>query len=669
MQDNGFKIFATLAFLALSLWYLFPTLQNHFMERRIDNMPPEEQEDYLNDNYTEIRDVRERALKLGLDLQGGMHVTLEVRMDALLRALAADTDAAFERALATARDEAISSGDDFVATFVDTFEEQEPDVRLSRYFRNAGANITRRSDNAEVASYLRAEADDAVLRAISIVRERVDRFGVSEPSIQQQGSRRIVVELPGVDDPQRVRDLLRGTARLEFRLMADPAELTAARNRIIAYYDNPANQGAGMGDTLTAPAAEREADSLAAVNIPADATADEAADSVEASMEADDLDEATRADNDTSGAALDDLLGIDPEAETSKNPLLRVLSPVPGETVIFGAVAERDTATVGALVRQPAVRQMLPPGIRLLYDAKSEAQTQTGEDIYYLVGVRGGDPELTGDVVTEARPDFDAYTNQPEISITMNSDGAQTWSRLTGANVGKPVAIVLDDLVYSRPVIIDKIPGGRTSITGVTRAEAEDVVVVLKSGALPAPVDIVEERTVGPSLGAASIRAGTISVIVGLLFVVFFMVFYYQSAGLVADLALLLNILFIFGILAAFGATLTLPGIAGIVLTIGMAVDANVLIFERIREEMASGKTLKASIDGGYAKALGAIADANITTFFVGVILYSFGVGPIQGFAVTLMAGILSSLFTAIVVTRIVFDYFVAERRTMVAFG
>jgi preprotein translocase subunit SecD len=648
MQENGFKVFATLAFLALSLWYLFPTLQNYLMEERMEELPPEERVDYVNDNYTEIRDVSERALKLGLDLQGGMHVTLQVRMDALIRALATDTDAAFDQALATARERTDVTGDDFVDVFLEVFEEQEPGVRLSRYFRSTGENITRRSDNAEVASFLRSEADDAVLRAVSIVRERVDRYGVSEPSIQRQGSSRVVVELPGVDDPQRVRDLLRGTARLEFRLMADPSELSAARNRIIGYFDAVGSE-------------DEEVAASGAVDTTLTAS------DTSAVLEAEDLAEEASADGD-SLEDLDDILGIEEGAEMIDNPLLRVLSPIPGETVIFGAVAERDTAEVGALLRRPEVQQMLPPDVELLFDAKSETQTETGAPIYYLVGVREN-VELTGDVITEARPDFDAYTNEPEISITMNTEGAQTWSRLTGANVGKPVAIVLDNLVYSRPTIIDKIPSGRTSITGVTRTEAEDVVTILKSGALPAPVDIVEERTVGPSLGAASIRAGTISIAVGLALVAFFMVFFYRTAGLVANLALLLNILFIFGILAAFGATLTLPGIAGIVLTIGMAVDANVLIFERIREEMASGKTLKASIDGGYAKALSAIADANITTFFVGVILYSFGVGPIQGFAVTLMAGILSSLFTAIVVTRIVFDYFVAERRTSVAFG
>jgi preprotein translocase subunit SecD len=293
----------------------------------------------------------------------------------------------------------------------------------------------------------------------------------------------------------------------------------------------------------------------------------------------------------------------------------------------------------------------------------------TGANVGRPVAVVMDNVEMTGEVITDARPDFDPYTNEPEVSMTMNAEGAQMWSRITGANVGRPVAVVMDNVVYSWPRIIDKIPSGRTSITGVSRTEAEDVVTVLKSGALPAPVDIIEERTVGPSLGAASIRAGTLSVLIGLGLVIVFMVLYYQTAGLIANVALILNILFIFGILAAFGATLTLPGIAGIVLTIGMAVDANVLIFERIREEMATGKTLKAAIDAGYANALSAIVDANVTTFFVGVILFSFGVGPIQGFAVTLMAGIISSLFTAIVVTRVLFDWLVSERKSAVSFG
>ena len=658
MQGNGFKILVTLALLGLSFWYLFPTYQNYRTQSRLAAYDEEAREEFVEANYDDIQSLQERALKLGLDLQGGMHVALEVRMDALLRALAENPDETFEQALAVARERTAETGGEFVDTFVDAITEIDPGVRLSRYFRSAGADITRRSDNGEVADFLRAEADEAVQRAISIVRERVDRYGVSEPSIQRQGSRRIVVELPGVDDPQRVRNLLRGTARLEFRLMADPQELAAARNQVILYYEQ-------LGDEEAAPA-ETPADA-ADPSDPAEADTTEAAPALAEGEAVDTTDAADAA----ADAAVEDLLGLEDAEEDpgTGNPLLDVLDPRFGETVIFGAVVERDTARVNELLGRPAVQDLLPPNIELMYTAKAEGETERGEEVYYLLGVRGGEAELTGEVITEARPDFDPYTNEPEVSITMNTEGAQTWSRLTGANVGKPVAIVLDNLVYSYPTIIDKIPSGRTSITGVTRAEAEDVVTVLKSGALPAPVDIVEERTVGPSLGAASIRAGALSVMVGLILVAIFMVLYYRTAGLVANLALLLNILFIFGILAAFGATLTLPGIAGIVLTIGMAVDANVLIFERIREEQASGKTLKAAIDGGYAKALSAIADANITTFFVGVILYSFGVGPIQGFAVTLMAGILSSLFTAIVVTRIVFDYLVAERRVAVSYG
>jgi preprotein translocase subunit SecD len=265
---------------------------------------------------------------------------------------------------------------------------------------------------------------------------------------------------------------------------------------------------------------------------------------------------------------------------------------------------------------------------------------------------------------------FDQQTNQPAVSMTMNSEGARTWSRLTGANVGKQVAIVLDNIVYSNPVVEQRITGGRSSIDGLeSRQEAEDIVTILRSGSLPAPVNIIQERTVGPSLGEASIRAGLISVIVGLLLVVLFMIMYYRTAGVVADIALLLNLILILGILAGFGATLTLPGIAGIVLTIGMAVDANVLIYDRVREEQNTGKTLRAAIAAGYEQSLSAILDANITTFFMGVILYSFGVGPVQGFAVTLMAGILSSLFTAIIVTRLIFDYMVEERQMDVSYG
>jgi len=320
------------------------------------------------------------------------------------------------------------------------------------------------------------------------------------------------------------------------------------------------------------------------------------------------------------------------------------------------------------LINDPEVQAMLPRDIELLYLARPSDPNASAES--YAVLAVNVNEELSGETITDARVDFDQTTNEPQVSMTMNSEGARTWSRLTGGNVGKNIAIVLDEVVYSYPTVISKISGGNSQITGLgSRTEAEDIVTVLKSGALPAPVNIVEERTVGPSLGMVARQSGFTSILVGLFIVAGFMIFYYRGAGSVADLALLINIIFILGILAGFKATLTLPGIAGIVLTIGMAVDANVLIFERVREEQNSGKTLKASISGGYSKALSAIIDANITTFFVGVILYSFGVGPIKGFAVTLMAGILASLFSAIVFTRILFDYMVVDRRRSVSFG
>jgi preprotein translocase subunit SecD len=370
-------------------------------------------------------------------------------------------------------------------------------------------------------------------------------------------------------------------------------------------------------------------------------------------------------------AAADTLLDISAlleEEAQAGNALLEVMQPV-GQGVVYGAVAENDTAAANTLLRAPEIRALLPSGIKLMYTSSPIGLTEDGHEMYYILGVRD-DIEMTGEVIEDARVDFDQITNAPEVTMVMNSEGARTWARLTGANVGKQVAIVLDGVVYSYPVVNERITGGRSAISGLdSQEEAQDIVTILKSGALPAPVEIVEERTVGPSLGQASIRAGFLSVMVGLLIVALFMIAYYRTGGVVADLALVLNIIFILGILAGFGATLTLPGIAGIVLTIGMAVDANVLIFERIREEQATGKTLKAAIDGGFAKALSAIIDANITTFFVGAILYSFGVGPIQGFAVTLMAGILASMFSAIVFTRIIFDYMVIERRLSVNYG
>ncbi|MGB3542539.1 MAG: protein translocase subunit SecD [Rubrivirga sp.] len=640
MQGNGFKIFSVAALLLISMWQLFPTIENSLQNRDLEAMEETEREAYEAENYADIQETREDALKLGLDLQGGMHVTLEVGTGALLTELAGNrADETFTTAVANADIEAVTSGDDYVSLFADAIEDEREGTRLARYFRNADAEITARSENNDVELYLREEVEEALVRAEEIIRQRVDRFGVTEPLIQRQGSSRIVVELAGIDDPERVRELLKGTAKLTFHLSPPTEEIQQTAAALLQYYSE-GEEAAGVEPT--------DADTTEAVAI-TDSVATDTSDVL-------DLGDIT-ADEPT-------MAGTNPLAE-----VFQMIQPGPNSP-IAGVVSGRDTTEVSRLINAPGAQALIPGGMRLLFTAGPDAGvSDDGEGVYYLIAINER-VELSGEVITDAGPDFDPYTNAPQVSITMDGAGASRWSQITGANREKPVVIVLDNLVYTFPTINERIPNGRTQISGsFTRQEVDDIVTVLKSGALPAPVSIVEERTVGPSLGAASIRAGTRALLIGFAFVCVFMAFYYRTAGMIACVALLLNVLFIFGVLASFGATLTLPGMAGILLTIGMAVDANVLIFERIREEMASGKTNKAAIEGGFGKALSAIADANITTFLIGVILFSFGVGPIQGFAVTLMAGILTSLFTALVVTRLLIDYLVVERGVDVAFG
>lgn len=638
MQNNGLKIGLAAVFLALALYYLFPTLREYQHRTRLETMSETERDEYTRENFSSIESARARALKLGLDLRGGMLVTLEVRVTDLLRALAEDTDATFNQALSSARQRTVTEQTEVIDAFMEELEKLDPNYRLSRYYRNADRGITRRSTNEEIREYLTSESDDAVNRAIEIIRQRIDRFGVTEPSIQKQGTRRLVVELPGVDDAERVRDLLRGTARLEFRLMADPQQANNAMQAVMDYYER---QAAGSGQDTT----ESDTEGMTDESAPSDS-----------------LDLASQ------DPLQSDTLFQQPEGETGVNRLLQAFQPTFGG-VRLGIATSQDTAEARRLLFAPGVRDLWPTDLAMMWSSAPVARSEEGLNLYDALAVRP-DIEMHGDVIVDATPDFDQFTNEPKVSMTMNSEGARTWARLTGANIGKNVAIVMDNVVYSYPVVREKIAFGRSEISGLeSQMEAQDLVTLLKSGALPAPVDIVAERTVGPSLGHESIRAGTVSLVIGTVVVAIFMAFYYQAAGFIAILALFLNIFFIFGILAGFNATLTLPGIAGIVLTIGMAVDANVLIFERIREEQSTGKTLKAAVSGGYGNALSAILDANITTFLVAAILFSFGKGPIQGFAVTLMAGILSSLFTAIIVTRIVFDWLVADRHRQVSIG
>lgn len=603
MQGNGLKIGLIVAFLAMTLYYLFPTIQWNLEQRQMSELTPDELVQYQDENRERLENVKERTLNLGLDLQGGMHVTLEVGTPQLVRELAGeDADTLLNNVINEARQLALDNGTDFIDEMLNVFEARDANARLSRYYRNDAANITRRSTNAEIITFLKTQRGMALDRAIEIIRTRVDRFGVTEPSIVKQGTDRIIVELPGVDDEERVINLLKGTARLEFRLAADAQDFGSFIQQTYNYFDN---------------VADTSADSLS--------------------------------------------LG-------AFNPLVEVLTPAQSP-YILGYAEEQDTARVMELLKDPNIQRMMPRNTTVMWSANTMPFSQSGPEVYQLYGVKT-QVELTGEVIEEASVQFDPATNVPEVSMSMNPDGARTWGRITGANIGKPVAIVLDGYIYTYPNVQTKISNGRSSITGVENVqEADDLVNILLSGALPAPLEIMGSRTVGATLGEASIKAGLNSVLIGLSIVAVFMIFYYRTGGGVADIALILNIVFILGILAGFKATLTLPGIAGIVLTIGMAVDANVLIFDRIREEQRSGKTIKAAISAGYSNAMSAIIDANVTTGFVALILLSFGVGPIKGFAVTLLAGIACSLFSAIIITRVVIDYLTRTRVDAVSFG
>lgn len=601
-RQNGTKLAFIAGFVLISAYYLSFSVRLWLENRHIDSLDSEAQTTYVEENAGKIAGLRDRVLNLGLDLQGGMHVTLELATPQLLRELARDyLDADFEAVIISSAAVANENNSDIIDEFASQFQSRDADARLSRYFRSDSDNITRSSSNAEIIDYLKNQRNAAVDRAMQIVRNRVDRFGVTEPSIVKQGANRIVVELPGVDDEERVRNLLKGTARLEFRLTADPDELVSSLQRVVEFYTRT---GVAEGDSV----------------------------------------------------------------ETQTNELLEVFIPQ-GQSVVFGSAAARDTAAVIDLIEVPEVLRLLPRDVELLWTSKPEFVAEDRTEFFSLIGVRRN-VEMTGEVITEASPTFDPITNEPQVSMTMNRDGASRWARITGANIGRPVAIILDNFVYTYPNVINRINDGRSSITGLGGLqEADDLVNILMSGALPAPLDIVEERVVGPTLGAASISDGLNAITFGLIIVAIFMIFYYHVGGAIADVALITSIFFILGILAAFSATLTLPGMAGIVLTIGMAVDANVLIFDRIREEQRAGKSLMAAIDSGYSNAMSAILDSNVTTFLVAIILYSFGVGPIKGFAVTLMAGIVASLFSAIIITRVIIDYITRDKTRHVSFG
>jgi len=547
-----------------------------------------------------IRENRENRMKLGLDLQGGMYLVMEVNTAKLLEKLAKDPDDEFKTLLETAAKEAQLSDADVVEILASKINLAGK--RLSKYFGSI------REEDADIISKLKDQESDAVTRAIEIINNRVNQYGVSEPNIQKQGSRRIIVELPGIAKEEEAKRLLQGSALLEFKIVKESNFTIPVMNRI---------------DEILAANFNSIVDSNTA--IPSDSTSE--------------LTEAQFA---------------------KEHPFYSIAIINPQSPYADAYVKESDKNKVSSYLRRPEVQNAIPDNAEFLFDAKPFT-SQEGVNIFRLYLVNK-DAELTGGVIVDAMANIDQQTTEPIVTMQMNSEGAREWARITGSNIDKRCAIVLDNAIYSAPTIQGKIPGGSSRITGMADMnEAKLLQIVLKAGALPAPVDIIEERTVGPSLGQDSINKGFNSTLIGFFLVAIFMIYYYKKSGVISDLALFVTIIMIMGILAGFHATLTLPGIAGIILTIGMAVDANVIIFERIREELTTGKTSKAAIDSGYANSYSAIIDSNITTFFTGVILYQFGSGPIQGFALTLMIGIVASLFSAFVVTRVIFDMLVAK--------
>lgn len=582
--------------------------------------------------YT-YKDVKAKEINLGLDLKGGMNVMLQVQLEDLVSALAGENKTPeFTKAISLAKERSVNSPDDFITLFAQAWKEVSNGQRLAQVFGtyDLASRIGPQSSDEEVLKVIRENAESAVANSYNVLRNRIDRFGVTQPSIQQLGNTgRILVELPGVKEPERVRKLLQGTASLEFWPTFDNAD--------IAPY-------------------LQEADAALAATVEPDSALVAEADVKEA------VSDSSSVLSDEVNASASDAKAL---AEYRKaHPLFAVLQPSGFRSgACIGFANGSDTAKVNRLLNQPEVNGIFPPEFRPVWSVKPSTYVKGG-NIFELVAIkvatRDGKAPLDGGAVTDARVSYNGQgvnKGNPSVSMTMNAEGASIWARLTKDNVGHQIAIVLDDLVYSYPNVNSAITGGSSEITGnFDVEEATDLANVLNSGKLPAPAKIIQEQVVGPTLGSESIRAGLISFVIAFLLVLVYMIFFYSGAGFVADIALLCNVLLLFGTLVSFGAVLTLPGIAGLVLTMGMAVDANVIIYERVKEELAAGKGLSKAIADGYSNAYSAIIDGQVTTLLTGIVLFIFGSGPVQGFATTLIIGIITSVVTSIFITRIIFD-------------
>ena len=620
--------------LAWALLTLWPSI-------KYQQLSPEDIQ-YMRETGT-LEDLENKIIKQGLDLKGGIYIVLEVDLPTLVTTLAINKDPKFERTVNEVRNILAENPQrKFFTVFTEKISENG--LRLPRYY-----DVDYGAKAEDIINSIREQADDAINRVLEILQNRVDQFGVSEPTIQKQGNRRIIVELAGIQDSERARALLQSTAQLEFFMVKSPE----ATNDILSQIDKAVRGDEELEALVAAVDGEQAQTEDGELAVSNDQTI-----SISELFGDDGLSSEDAGSGDTAVVVDQNIF-----RERPFSSMLRAL----GNNI---AVPEKNLYAIKKIINKPEVQDKLSLGNgRFLFAPEAENYTtNTGLEeplvsMYYLEH----DADLTGGVIEEANATIGGQgtsaVGQPIVLLDMNSDGARTWSRITGANIGRRIAIVLDKKVHMAPSIRTKITDGGTLIEGFANMdEAKDIAIVLRAGALPAPVKIIEERIVGPSLGADSVKKGTYSVLLGLTLILVFIPFYYKLSGIIADFALIWNILLVLAVLASLGATLTLPGIAALILTVGMSVDANVIIFERIREESRKGKTPRTAIDSGYARALTTIIDANVTTLVAALVLYQFGTGPIKGFATVLFWGIIISMFTAIFVTRTIFNSF-TERK------
>ena len=656
MQNKGIVITTAILLTLASLFYLSFSAATRYYDAQAERIKdPIAQQDYKDSvKYLGIYSYQkclETQIGLGLDLKGGMNVILEVSVPDVIETLADHkTDAAFKKSMNEAKKEEETSQKDFITLFVNAYHRNAPGHRLAEVFatQQMQGKVSSQSTDSEVEKALRTEAQSAIDNSFNVVRTRIDKFGVVQPNIQklegQQG--RIMVEMPGIREPERMRKLLQGSANLEFWE-------TFNADEIVPYLVQVDQQVANGGHAEKADtAAQAKADEAKAEEAKADVAKNEANAKFKI---ADNTKEETAADKAANTRT--------EEAMKKQHPLLAILQTTgQGALSTVGYANVRDTAAVNAIINSATAKRILPANLKLLWSAKP-ADGLTVKNVYELHAIKvtstNGRAPLEGDVITDAKDQFNQLSNAPEVSMSMNTDGARRWAALTKANVGKAIAIVLDGSVYSAPRVNGEIAGGQSSISGnFTIEDTKDLANTLKSGRMPAPARIVQEEVVGPTLGAQSIQQGVISFVIAFVILMLYMVIMYDVIpGMMANLALIVNLFFTLGILTSFQAALTMSGIAGMVLSLGTAVDANVLIYERTKEELRSGKGIKQSIQLGYSNAFSAIFDSNLTSIITGVILYVFGTGPIRGFATTWIIGIVCSFFTAVFLTRLVYEH------------